>query len=440
MYAYFLYVLRLLGVFAYLERQWHNVTFMLHDHVLNFLMSKVRKTTLGFENIYVGVRLITQWDDLIAEQRRFHLLAWPRLDPPNLVSTVNKLFEIKWAAAWNLTLPTMRTSLGLTVLHTTVYTGDSDIARWLVYHYPQLLLAQDSSRDTPISVALKEAAFFVLESSHLNDGRLDDGTSYGDEEFNTVYPEVEDMREQAIQNGEFIKAYSDTFMLTARQAEFYKLNAWLDDSKPKRDARVPKDAGPDGYPSFFRQRELEAVRLKEKQERMAAKSSTRGGTSAYGSRAATSVRSGNSRKSGTSRAGSVRSGQSGSRGGTENPMLGMLGNSKEEKEDAKKQLKLQAKLKKQEYISLRRKRYPEDSKDEEYEHGNHPVWAVINLHAPKSTIYKEDAPAKEELRALALASEKAERAEKEEHAARGRGARPARAETDDVREEDKGSE
>ena len=31
----------------------------------------------------------------------------------------------------------------------------SDIARWLVYHFPHLLLAEDSSRDTPISVALK---------------------------------------------------------------------------------------------------------------------------------------------------------------------------------------------------------------------------------------------------------------------------------------------
>jgi hypothetical protein len=48
--------------------QWHNFTFALHDHVMNWLMRKIRETTLGFENIYVGVRLITQWDDLIAEQ------------------------------------------------------------------------------------------------------------------------------------------------------------------------------------------------------------------------------------------------------------------------------------------------------------------------------------------------------------------------------------
>ena len=186
MYTYMIYVLRLLGIFQYLQRKWHNFTFALHDHVLNFLMKKIRQTTLGFENIYVGVRLITQWDDLIAEQRRFHLLAWPRVDPPNIINTFNKLFEIKWAALWNLNIPTLRSSLGLSVLHTTVYSGDTDIARWIVYHYPQLLLAQDSSRDTPIAIGLKEAAFFALESSHLNEGRLDDGTSYGDEWFNQV--------------------------------------------------------------------------------------------------------------------------------------------------------------------------------------------------------------------------------------------------------------
>jgi len=189
LYAYFLYVIRLLGTFQYLHRQWHNFTFALHDHVMNWLMRKIRETTLGFENIYVGVRLITQWDDLIAEQRRFHLLAWPRLDPPTLATTFNKLFEVKWAAAFNLTIPNIRSSLGLNVLHTTVYSGDSDIARWIVYRFPHLLLAEDSSRDTPISVALKEAAFFVLESSYLNQGRLDDGTAYDDEAFNQVsYP------------------------------------------------------------------------------------------------------------------------------------------------------------------------------------------------------------------------------------------------------------
>ena len=95
--------------------------------------------------------------------------------------------------------------------------------------------------------------------------------------------------------------------------------------------------------------------------------------------------------------GSVKSGVSGSRAG-ENNMLGILGGgrAKVDKEETKKQAKLQAKLKKQEYISLRRKRYPEDSRDEEYEHGNHPIWAIINLHAPKATLYKASKQATEQ--------------------------------------------
>jgi len=33
-----------------------------------------------------------------------------------------------------------------------------------------------------------------------------------------VYPEVEDTREQVAQNGEYVKAFADTFILNARQA------------------------------------------------------------------------------------------------------------------------------------------------------------------------------------------------------------------------------
>ena len=163
---------------------------------------------------------------------------------------------------------------------------------------------------------------------------------------------------------------------------------------------------------------MEAAKLQAKQERMAAKmnaSSRAGGTSAYGKSSkgggGTSMRSKSRAGSSKGGGGSVRSGVSGSRAG-ENNMLGILGGgrAKVDKEETKKQAKLQAKLKKQEYISLRRKRYPEDSRDEEYEHGNHPIWAIINLHAPKATLYKEDAPDPQDLQreeAIGKAREKA---------------------------------
>ena len=40
-----------------------------------------------------------------------------------------------------------------------------------MYQYPELLTAQDSSRDTPISVALKECANFVLSIGESNRGK-----------------------------------------------------------------------------------------------------------------------------------------------------------------------------------------------------------------------------------------------------------------------------
>jgi hypothetical protein len=44
--------------------------------------------------------------------------------------------------------------------------------------HPSLLAVQDSQRDTPVGIALKECAFFLLQFGELNGGKLDDGTSY----------------------------------------------------------------------------------------------------------------------------------------------------------------------------------------------------------------------------------------------------------------------
>ena len=240
------------------------------------------------------------------------------------------------------------------------------------------------------------------------------------------------MREQVAQSGEYVKAFADTLLLTARQADAFKEHGWLDDVVPKVDPRA-RHIGPDGYPSFFRTREVAQARLQAKNERISAsRSSGRGGTSFYGStrKGGTSV-SASRKGGGSSKAASVKSGDGGGGGGgsrgvsANNPMLAALGGSanRAAKEEAKKQAKLQAKLKKQEFISLRRKRYPEDSKDEEYEHGNHPIWAVINLHAPKSTVYREDAPTQYGLGRL----DEALRAAEKRTAAREAAARVAQA-------------
>ena len=54
MYIYIFFIIQELGVFSYFQKKFKNIKFAMHDHILNFLMKKIRVTTLGFENIYIG--------------------------------------------------------------------------------------------------------------------------------------------------------------------------------------------------------------------------------------------------------------------------------------------------------------------------------------------------------------------------------------------------
>ena len=56
MYVYIFYIIQQLGLFSYLQKKVRNIKYGMHDHILNFLMKKIRLTTLGFENIYIGQR------------------------------------------------------------------------------------------------------------------------------------------------------------------------------------------------------------------------------------------------------------------------------------------------------------------------------------------------------------------------------------------------
>jgi hypothetical protein len=56
--------------------------------------------------------------------------------------------------------------------------------------HPELLNVEDSQRDTPLTIALKECSYFLVIYSTFNDGRLDDGTSYSDDLFFDHFPEV----------------------------------------------------------------------------------------------------------------------------------------------------------------------------------------------------------------------------------------------------------
>ncbi len=90
--------------------------------------------------------------------------------PADLVPVSVKLFEIKWASFFNLTLLNMRSSLGLTLLHTTMCGADSEVSRWLIHQYPDLLNVEDFQRDTPLFIVLKESSYFLLKYGEQFEG------------------------------------------------------------------------------------------------------------------------------------------------------------------------------------------------------------------------------------------------------------------------------
>jgi len=214
-YSYIIYILYAIGCFHVFERMVEAFQFGFHDHILDMLVENLDKRTYGFENIFSGLEFVQQWDDIIKSQRRYALLTWPDVRPANLASFEEKIFEIKWASLFNLTLKNLRSSLGLTVLHTTMFQADGDVSRWIIHTNPQLLFAQDSQNDSPITISLKECAYYLLLYGAISDGKLDDGTSYSDEDYATYYLEVDELRDEVFQNGEFISEQSIVHYLTS---------------------------------------------------------------------------------------------------------------------------------------------------------------------------------------------------------------------------------
>mmetsp|Transcript_18442 Transcript_18442/g.25377 ORF Transcript_18442/g.25377 Transcript_18442/m.25377 type:complete len:97 (+) Transcript_18442:775-1065(+) len=68
-----------------------------------------------------------------------------------------------------------------------MFSANNKAAKWLMNSKPEL---QDSQNDTPVSIALKECAYFLLAYDQQNEGQLDDGTSYTDEKHGVYYSEA----------------------------------------------------------------------------------------------------------------------------------------------------------------------------------------------------------------------------------------------------------
>lgn len=215
-YSYIIYILYIVGSFHVLDRMMKTFQFSYHDHILDMLIENLDKRTFGFENIFTGLEFVQQWDDIIKSQRRYALLVWPDVRPKNLVTFQEKMLDIKWASLFNLTLRNLRSSLGLTVLHTTMFQADGEVSRWIIHTNPELLHVQDSQNDTPITIALKECAYYLLLYGALNNGKLDDNTSYSDEDYSIYYPEVDEIRDEIFNHGEFITEQSIIHYLSSQ--------------------------------------------------------------------------------------------------------------------------------------------------------------------------------------------------------------------------------
>jgi Ran GTPase-activating protein (RanGAP) involved in mRNA processing and transport len=203
--------------FEIFQRKWNSFIFGMHDSILDFLVARVDEKCVGAENMYIGLTLVQQWDDILNHQRRYGLVPYPDVRPQTLLHPIYKLVHIKWAASFNLTLSNLRSSLGLTLMHTSMCAGQGETARWLIHEQPHLLNIQDAQRDTPITIALKEAAYFLVVYSRLNDGLLEDGTNFSDDFYDETYPEIWTYREELEDHGEFIPDQYEMYKLTSSE-------------------------------------------------------------------------------------------------------------------------------------------------------------------------------------------------------------------------------
>lgn len=214
-YAYLVYMLNVLGVYTVIRNALTDFQYRLYDHTLNFLIEKSHEQTLGFEDVFTGLKLIQQWDDVIVSQRRYLFLSYPDIRPASILPWYSKLVEVQLAAMCNLTISRLSSSLGLTLLHASMCSGNTEVSKWLMHAYPALLSLEDSQRDTPLMIALKECAYYLILYGQQNNGLMDDGTSYGDAAFDSYYPEIENYRKQTSISGEFVVELAESYDLTS---------------------------------------------------------------------------------------------------------------------------------------------------------------------------------------------------------------------------------
>ena len=126
--------------------------------------------------------------------------------PTNLIHWWHKLYEIQIASLLDLTIDKLHNSLGLTLLHASMCSANTEVSKWLITNYPEMLSYKDSQRDTPLMISLKECSYYLIMYSQQNNGKLDDNTSYSDNDFMIYYPEINNFREKIRKYGKLISS------------------------------------------------------------------------------------------------------------------------------------------------------------------------------------------------------------------------------------------
>ena len=216
-YAFSMLVLYRSGVFSVFHRLVIGIRYTLDISILNFVAQKLKERAIGAESLSVGLAIARQWDDMLAYQRQQFFLCAPDVQPPYLLSIFEKFYFIQLSAIFNLRIDRLKSNLGMNLLHVSMSEGDSDVCRWLIYKYPQLINEENHERDTPVIIAIKETARHLFGYSLLNNGVLDDGTSYDDDFFREIYPEFEGIREESQIRGEFIPEKISSHAISAKE-------------------------------------------------------------------------------------------------------------------------------------------------------------------------------------------------------------------------------
>ena len=183
-----------------------SIQYNLQSPVFEYLTTKLKFNSIGFLQPERGIFELQQWDQVLSsnQENSNYFIFLPMKPSDTFFSYLYSLLILQLAARFDYRTPNLTSNLGLNILHIVLFEGNNiQVCRWLIFRYPWLLTEEDVEGDTPISVALKELVTALFEYANSNLGKLDDGSSYDDVYFNSIYPEIQVLQQEEEEEEEF---------------------------------------------------------------------------------------------------------------------------------------------------------------------------------------------------------------------------------------------